>query len=200
MDAAVMSVVRRQHSPPSTSCARLQPRQFSAHARDAGAAQRLVADDAKGKADQDRREGRQSRPLCHFPDGGGGDPSKCLRQHPANNSGTSTAGDSINGVVRLGGRESNRKRRGRYVSMTAIAIMFGMRRGIDLPAASSTPRVGAAGLPEPVGRGRFTSKRDAIWRISAELDAVPVWRISARGSHPSWSELTEQQRFSCQTT
>src|SRR5262249_20576281 len=34
------------------SCARLQPRQFPAHAGDAGADQGLVADDPEGQADQ----------------------------------------------------------------------------------------------------------------------------------------------------
>ena len=37
--------------------AHLQPRQFPAHAGDAGADPGLVADDLEGQADQDRREG-----------------------------------------------------------------------------------------------------------------------------------------------
>jgi hypothetical protein len=52
--------------------------------------------------------------------------------------------------------------------MTAIPISFGARRGIRLPADPSTRRVGAAGLPEPVSRGRFTSKHDAIRGMSAK--------------------------------
>jgi len=40
------------------SRARLQPRQFPAHAGDAGADQGLVAYEPEGEADQDRREGR----------------------------------------------------------------------------------------------------------------------------------------------
>ena len=43
MDAAVMPLVRRERRPPSVSCAGLQSRQFSAHAINAGADQRLVA-------------------------------------------------------------------------------------------------------------------------------------------------------------
>jgi len=38
------------------SCARLQPRQFPAHAGDAEADQGLVADESEGQADQDRRK------------------------------------------------------------------------------------------------------------------------------------------------
>ena len=49
--------------------ARLQPRQFPAHARDAGADQALVADDLEGQSDQDRREGGELRPLHHLPNG-----------------------------------------------------------------------------------------------------------------------------------
>src|SRR5436190_9626501 len=53
------------------SCARLQPRQFPAHAGDAGADQGLVADESEGQADQDRRESGEPRPLCRLPDGRG---------------------------------------------------------------------------------------------------------------------------------
>src|SRR5262249_481426 len=61
----------RQRGAAPASCARLQPRQFPAHAGDAGADQGLVADDLEGQADQDRREGGESRPLYHLPDGRG---------------------------------------------------------------------------------------------------------------------------------
>ena len=54
-----------------TPCARLQPRQFPAHSGDAGADQGLVADEPEGEADQDRREGREPRPLRRLPDGRG---------------------------------------------------------------------------------------------------------------------------------
>jgi hypothetical protein len=46
--------------------------------------------------------------------------------------------------------------------MTAIVIFFGARRGIRLPAGPSSRGVGAAGLPEPINRGRFTAKHGAI--------------------------------------
>ena len=71
VDATVVPNVRRQRRAAPASCARLQPRQFPAHAGDAGADQGLVADESEGKADQDRREGGEPRPLCYLPDGRG---------------------------------------------------------------------------------------------------------------------------------
>jgi hypothetical protein len=58
MDTAVMPRVRGQRGPSTTSCAGLQSRQLPAHAGDARADQRLVADEPQGEVDQDRREGR----------------------------------------------------------------------------------------------------------------------------------------------
>ena len=101
MDAAVMPVVRRQRRAPSASCARLQPRQLPAHAGHAGADQGMVADDAQGKADQDRREGRQSRPLCRLPDGGGRHSTRPVRGHLADDRRTSATAGRIDGVARL---------------------------------------------------------------------------------------------------
>jgi hypothetical protein len=69
VDAIVVPNVRRQRGAAPASCARLQPRQFPAHAGDVGADQGLVADDLEGQADQDRRENGEPRPLCHLPDG-----------------------------------------------------------------------------------------------------------------------------------
>jgi hypothetical protein len=69
MDAAVIPLVCRQRRPPSASCAGLQSRPFPAHASNAGADQRLVAGKPEGKADQDRREDREPRPLCRLSDG-----------------------------------------------------------------------------------------------------------------------------------
>src|SRR5262249_5300840 len=71
MDAAVVPDVRGQRRAAPTSCARLQSRQFPAHAGDAGADQGLVTDKLEGQADQDRRESREPRPLCRLPDGRG---------------------------------------------------------------------------------------------------------------------------------
>jgi hypothetical protein len=48
-DATIVPNVRRQYCTAPASCARLQPRQFPAHAGDAGADQGLVADESKEK-------------------------------------------------------------------------------------------------------------------------------------------------------
>src|SRR5262245_23022098 len=71
VDATVVPNVRRQRGAAPASCARLQPRQFPAHAADARADQGLVTDKLEGQADQDRRESREPRPLCYLPDGRG---------------------------------------------------------------------------------------------------------------------------------
>ena len=47
MDTATLSVIRRQCGPSPAACARLQSRQFPAHAGDARADQALVADNPK---------------------------------------------------------------------------------------------------------------------------------------------------------
>ena len=69
VDAAVVQDVRRQCRAAPASRASLQSRQFSAHAADARADQRLVADELEGEADQDRREGGEPRTLCLLPNG-----------------------------------------------------------------------------------------------------------------------------------
>src|SRR5262249_28628702 len=56
-------ITARLRRPPPASSARLKSWEFPAHAGDAGADQRLVADEPKGKADQDRREYRKPRNL-----------------------------------------------------------------------------------------------------------------------------------------
>src|SRR6201993_4327907 len=83
VDAAVVPDVRRQCGATSASCARLQSRQFPTHAGDAGADQGLVADEPEGQADQDRREGREPRPLRRLPDGRGRHPTANVRGYLA---------------------------------------------------------------------------------------------------------------------
>jgi len=75
LDAPVMPDVRRQRGAALASCTRLQSRQFPAHAGDAGADQRLDADEPEEKIDQDRREGGKPRPLYRLPDGRGRHPT-----------------------------------------------------------------------------------------------------------------------------
>ena len=66
VDAAVMPDVCSQRGPAPASCAGLQSRQLPADAGNAGADQGLVADEPEGEADQDWRQGHQSRPHVAF--------------------------------------------------------------------------------------------------------------------------------------
>src|SRR5262249_53277302 len=100
VDATVVPNVRRQCGAAPASCARLQPRQFPAHAGDAGADQGLVADDLEGQADQDRREGRQPWPLCHLPDGRGRHRTTNVPRDFAAHRGTTAAATTSAGVRR----------------------------------------------------------------------------------------------------
>jgi hypothetical protein len=95
-----MPLIRRQRRPPSPSRARLQPRQLPAHIGDAGADQRLVADEPEGKADQDRRESREPRPLRRLSDGRSRDSENSLRRHLAADRGTAAAAGLVNSVRR----------------------------------------------------------------------------------------------------
>ena len=63
--------LRRQRRPSSAPCARLQPWQFHADARDAQGGGAVVADKPAREADQDRRQGRQPWSLRHVPTGRG---------------------------------------------------------------------------------------------------------------------------------
>jgi hypothetical protein len=71
VDPAIMPHVRRQRRASSAPRSRLQPGQFHADAGDAQSDGVVVADQAAGEADQDRRDGHQPQPLRHLPAGGG---------------------------------------------------------------------------------------------------------------------------------
>jgi hypothetical protein len=98
MDAAAMPLVRRQRRPPSASCAGLQSRQFPAHASNAGADQRRVAGEPEGKADQDRREDREPRPLCRFSDGRDRHSAKFVRRDFASDRRIAATSSTVNCV------------------------------------------------------------------------------------------------------
>jgi len=66
-------------------------RKLSAHAGDAGADERLVDDDTQRESYQERGEGRQSRPLCHVPDGRGRHSAKPVGLHLADDRRAATA-------------------------------------------------------------------------------------------------------------
>src|SRR5262249_36237867 len=91
VDATVVPDVCRKRGAAPASCARLQPRQFPAHAGDAGADQGLVADDLEGKGDQDPREGGEARSLCYLPDGRGRHPTANVPRDFAAHRGTAAA-------------------------------------------------------------------------------------------------------------
>src|SRR5215472_1708790 len=91
VDAAVVPDVCRQCRSAPASCARLQSLQFPAYAGDTRADQGLVADELERKADQDRREGREPRPLCRLPDGRGRHPTANVPGGSAANCGTAAA-------------------------------------------------------------------------------------------------------------
>jgi hypothetical protein len=94
------STMRSTSGPSSTSRTRLQSRQFPSHVGDPRSDQGLVADEPQGKADQDRGEGRQPRPLCRLPYGGSSDPKKPLRRRPAAHRRTATAASHVNSMRR----------------------------------------------------------------------------------------------------
>jgi len=74
MDEALLPDVQRQPSSVATVCVGLQPGQLSAAAGFAETSAALVADDAAGKAHQDRSEGNTARQVRDVPTcRGGGD-------------------------------------------------------------------------------------------------------------------------------
>jgi hypothetical protein len=66
-----------------------------------GVSETRVSPEINARADQDRREGRQPRALCRFPDGRGRHSQKSLRRHLTNDRRTSTAAGSRIDVKRL---------------------------------------------------------------------------------------------------
>src|SRR6266702_2566083 len=82
MDAAVMPHVRCQRRASPAPRPRLQPGEFHADAGDAEDGRAVVADQPAREADQDRREGRQPRPLRYVSDGRGGGAAADVRRNP----------------------------------------------------------------------------------------------------------------------
>ena len=67
----VVPEIPQQRGPASASRPGLQPRQLHADAGLAEGGGALVSDHAQGEADQDWCQGREPRPVRHFPTGGG---------------------------------------------------------------------------------------------------------------------------------
>lgn len=84
-DAALVPVVRRKRSPTPASRAGVQSWQLPSDVGDSRGDCRVVVDNAAREADQDRREGRQPRPVCRVSDGGGRDPAQVVRRHRREN-------------------------------------------------------------------------------------------------------------------
>ena len=141
--------------------------QLPAHAGDAGADQRLVADQPEGEADQGRRQARQPRPLCRFPDGRGRRLTPSVRRDPAVDRRTAAAATSsagVSGPVVMPTSENHGRGapwRGQYRSFRHAPCRFCRSRGHpaahgEAPAcqcpllASILPR--RAGHPTDVGQ------------------------------------------------
>jgi hypothetical protein len=110
VDALVMPFLRCQRGSPSAPCAGLQPRQLHANPGDARGSGAVVPDEFAGEADQDRRQGRQPRPLRHVPDGRGRGAATDVPRHPAADRPTAgTADASMRGAaIRNGADNSGR--------------------------------------------------------------------------------------------
>ena len=67
----------------------------------------MVVDDAQREADQDRREGRQPRPLRRLPNGRSPHSTTLVLRHPADDRGTATAVSSVDGIERPRVRSSS---------------------------------------------------------------------------------------------
>src|SRR6266851_431381 len=101
MDAAVVPFLCRQRGSPSASCSGVQPRQFHADPGDAEDRGAVVADQPAREAHQNRREGRQPRPLCDIPDGRGRGVASDVRGYPDADrpaAGAARAGMTADGV------------------------------------------------------------------------------------------------------
>jgi hypothetical protein len=131
-----MPDIRGQRSPASASCARLQSRQFPAHAGDTGADQRVVADQPGGEADQGQRQARQSRPPCRFPHGRGRHLTPSVRRDPAADCRTpATAGSSAS--VNRRWPQFQRERGEVCLDDDEIDIPDAEPTGVNGPAAAS---------------------------------------------------------------
>src|SRR5450756_2300023 len=192
VDAVVMPDVRCERRPASASCARLQSRQFLADARNTGADQGLVADEPEGEADQDRREGGESRTLCRLPDGRGRHPTGNVPEDFAADRRTATAATTSASVRRPMVMRS-RARREECVPMpgkmarSAPRPPFGLAEVPVTVGTSASPNGGrGADLAIFPGIGTHSSRRAlermTIGRLTLALvvAAVAVLRSAAK--------------------
>src|SRR5262244_3468846 len=181
VDATVVPNVCRQRGAAPASCARLQPRQFPAHAGDAGADQGLVADESEGKADQDRREGGEPRPLCYLPDGRGRHRTANVPRDFAAHRGATAAATT-----------------GASVRRSMSCIQEQPTEGVRPNARKNgqiRPSTKRSGLPEvlvAVSTSRLSCKRAGKTRT-----LMPVWDSS--GESRSRSVVQKMRPMSCGT-
>src|SRR6201993_3723984 len=181
VDALVVPDVRRQRGATSAPCARLQSRQFPTHAGDAGADQGLVADEPEGQADQDRREGRETRPLRRLPDGRGRHPTANVPADIAADRRTAAAATTSASVRRsmvvhsaATDRRSASKCQGKWPDQALNATWT----ALEGPKELSTPPFGLPSNPEigtmHVGSGFIWGiPVQKILRLIAELRPQP---------------------------
>src|SRR3954454_24423083 len=138
MDSAVMPYLRRQCRASSAPRARLQPGQFHADASHAEGSGDVVADQLARKADQNRREGRQSRPIRHVPARRGRGAETDVRRNPiadrptAGTARASMTGAGVSGVGKSGEKyaflQANRARFGSGALQWQVLIALRLRQ------------------------------------------------------------------------
>ena len=190
-----MPDLRRQCGAASASCAGVQSRQLPAHASDAGADQGLVADQPEGEADQDRREGRQPRPLRRLPDGRGRHPTANVPGDFAADRGTTAAATTCASMRRATVMRSCQPTE-ECVQMPAKMVRSAPRPPFGAPtvaavvratspycqnaakAQQSTPVRGSSGEPRLMRQTRLDTTSDQFH---------PEWNYTIRPRRPSKS-------------
>jgi hypothetical protein len=178
VDTPIVPLLRRQRGPPSVARAGLQSRQLHADAGDAEDGGAVVADQPAGEADRDRRQGRQSWPLHHVPNGRGRGVATDVRRHPVADRPVAGASRSsmTETVVRCDGR-----RRQRCASMKA-------KQQVAASRAEQIRRFGSQ-------RGCLRS--NLLRRTSMERKITPngpgIWGMSALHRWPSSNDASGRQ-------
>ena len=160
----------------SASCAALQSRKFPAHAGHAGADQALVAEKPEGEADQDRRQGRQPRALCHVPDVRGRRSETSVRRHPSDHRRTTAAAGHVNSVISSICRAFHEKPWETRVLMKENSACFGMlkRASASQPAPKHIYKPQSRlndilSLSKSRDGRSLSNDRAVIWRMSVTL-------------------------------
>ena len=162
-----MPDVRRQRGAAPASCTRLESRHFPAHVGDAGADQRLDADEPEEKIDQDRREGGKPRPLYRLPDGRGRHPTANVPRDSAADCGT-TAAATTSASVRRSTVMRLSKRREECVQMPAKIARLATRPTFWIPEVSVAVRSSRPSCSK-------AEKREYSWQIGCHPGNPGLW-------------------------